>query len=67
MYRWDFVRLNNSLVTIFEKSINALFSRDLEKAEKIFMELKDIRKAHNDLSAELLQPGNVQSAILQKQ
>lgn len=62
----DFVRLNNSLVTIFEKSMNALFTRDLEKAENIFMELKDIRKAHTDLSGELLQPGNVQSAILQK-
>ncbi|TRZ87740.1 MAG: phosphate uptake regulator PhoU [Methanosarcinales archaeon] len=62
----DFIRLNNSTVTIFEKSMNALFTRDLDKAEKIFMELKDIRKAHTDLSAELLQPGNVQSAILQK-
>ncbi len=62
----DFVRLNNSLVTIFEKSMNALFTRDIEKAEKIFMELKDIRKAHTDLSGELLHPGNVQSTILQK-
>ncbi len=34
----DFIRLNNSLVTIFEKSMNALFTRDLEKAENIFME-----------------------------
>lgn len=62
----DFVRLNNSLVTIFEKSMNALFTRDIEKAEKIFMELKDIKKAHTDLSGELLLPGNVKSAILQK-
>lgn len=62
----DFVRLNNSLVTIFEKSMNALFTRDIEKAEKIFMELKEIRKAHTDISGELLHPGNVQSAILQK-
>jgi len=62
----DLVRLNKSLVTIFEKSMNALFTRDLENAEKIFLELKDIRKAHTDLSGELIHPGNVQSAILQK-
>lgn len=61
----DFVEINNSLITIFEKSMNALFTRDIEKAEKIFMELKDIWKAHADLSGELLQPGNVRSALLQ--
>lgn len=62
----DFIRLNNSIAMIFEKSMSALFKRDLTLAEKIFLELKDIKKAHTDLSGELLQPGNVQSAILQK-
>jgi phosphate uptake regulator len=63
---YDFIRLNNVIVTIFEKSMNALFKRDLSLAEKIFSELKDIKKVHTDLSGGLLQPGNVQSAILQK-
>jgi phosphate uptake regulator len=61
-----FVGLNNSLVIIFEQSINALFARDLEKAEMIFLELKDTWKAHTELLGELLQPGNVKAAILQK-
>ena len=62
----DFVRLNNSIVAVFEKSMSALFTRDLTLAEKILQELKEIRKNHTDLSSQLLQPGNVQSAILQK-
>jgi len=62
----EFMELNDHTVTIFEKSMNALFSRDVAMAEKIFQELKVIKKAHSDILNELLQPGNIQSAILQK-
>ncbi|MDD1745081.1 MAG: phosphate uptake regulator PhoU [Candidatus Methanoperedens sp.] len=62
----DFIELNHRTVTIFEKSMNALFARDDAMAEKIFQELKEIKKVHSDILNELLQPGNIQSAILQK-
>jgi phosphate uptake regulator len=62
----DFIKLNNSIVTIFEKSVQALFTRNHELAEKIFQELKEIKKYHSDISNELLQPRDIQSAILQK-
>ena len=62
----DFIKLNSSIVMTFEKSVQALFTRNHELAEKIFQELKEIKKAHSDISNELLQPKNIQSAILQK-
>ncbi|MDP2845245.1 MAG: phosphate uptake regulator PhoU [Candidatus Methanoperedens sp.] len=62
----DFIKLNSSIVMTFEKSVHALFTRNHELAEKIFQELKEIKKNHSDISNELLQPKNIQSAILQK-
>jgi len=62
----DFIKLNNSIVTIFEKSVQALFTRDNELAENIFQELKDIKKTHSDISNQLLHPKDIQSAILHK-
>ncbi len=62
----DFIKLNSAIVTIFEKSVQALFTRNHELAEKIFQELKEIKSSHSDISNELLQPKNIQSAILQK-
>ncbi len=62
----DFIKLNSSIVLTFEKSVHALFTRNHELAEKIFQELKEIKKTHSDISNELLQPKNIQSAILQK-
>ncbi|MCZ7355308.1 MAG: AbrB/MazE/SpoVT family DNA-binding domain-containing protein [Candidatus Methanoperedens sp.] len=62
----DFVNLNISIAAIFEKSVNSLFTRDHATAEKIFQELKEIKKSLSNLSNELLQPKNIQSAILQK-
>ncbi len=62
----DFIKLNSSVVLTFEKSVQALFTRNHVTAEKIFQELKEIKKSHSDLSNELLQPQNIQSAILQK-
>ncbi len=62
----DFIELNKSIVMAFEKSVQALFARDNEMAERIFQELKEIRKSHSDLSNQLLAPKDIQSAILQK-
>ncbi|MCZ7399865.1 MAG: AbrB/MazE/SpoVT family DNA-binding domain-containing protein [Candidatus Methanoperedens sp.] len=62
----DFIKLNSSVVLTFEKSVHALFTRNNAMAEKIFQELKEIKKSHSDISNELLQPQNIQSAILQK-
>jgi len=62
----EFIKLNGSTVVIFEKSVNALFTRDHMEAEKIFQELKDLKKSHYDISNELLQPDDIQSAILLK-
>lgn len=62
----DFIKLNNNIVVIFEKSIDALFTRNHVIAEKIFQELKEIKKYHAEISNELLLPRDIQSAILQK-
>lgn len=62
----DFIKLNNSTIAIFEKSVDSLFSRNISLAEKIFQELKDVKKTHSDISNSLFQPENIQSAILQK-
>ena len=62
----DFIKLNNSTITIFEKSVNSLFSRNIQMAEKIFPELKERTKVHYDISNKIFQQKNIQSAILQK-
>ncbi len=62
----DFIKLNSNIVLTFEKSVQALFTRNHVLAEKIFQELKEIKKSHSDVSNELLEPKNLQSAILQK-
>ncbi len=62
----DFIDITNSTVTIFEKSIQALFTRDDEKAEIVFHELKKIEKSHSDISKGLFKIENIQSAILIK-
>lgn len=62
----EFIKLNNSTIAIFEKSVDSLFSRNISLAEKIFQELKEFKKTHSDISNKLLQPENIQSAILQK-
>ncbi|VVB92933.1 PhoU domain protein [uncultured archaeon] len=64
----DFVKLNSSIVLIFEKSVDALFTRNHVLAEKIFQELKEINEFHSAISNELLQSKgkNIESAILQK-
>lgn len=62
----DFIKLNNEIILIFEKSMDALFTRNQEKAEIIFHELRSVKKSHVEISNELLQPKNIQSAILQK-
>lgn len=62
----EFIKLNNSTIVIFEKSVNSLFSRNISLAEKIFQELKEVKKTHSDISNRLLKPENIQCAILQK-
>ena len=62
----EFIKLNKSTIAIFEKSVDSLFSRNITSAEKIFQELKEVKKTHSDISNRLLQPENIQSAILQK-
>ena len=64
----DFIKLNNSIIVIFEKSVDALFTRNHVLAEKIFQELKEINEFHSAISNELLQSNdkNIESAILKK-
>jgi phosphate uptake regulator len=62
----EFIKLNIRTIAIFEKSVDSLFSRNISLAEKIFQELKEVKKTHSDISNRLLQPENIQSAILQK-
>jgi phosphate uptake regulator len=62
----EFIKLNISTIAIFEKSVDSLFSRNISLAEKIFQELKEVKKTHSDISNRLLHPENIQSAILLK-
>ena len=61
-----FIKLNSSTVGVFEKSVQSLFNRSHAEAEKILQELKDLKKSHSDIANELLQPKNIQAAIVQK-
>jgi phosphate uptake regulator len=62
----NFIDITNSTVTTFEKSIQALFTRDDEKAEIVFHELKKIEKSHSDISKGLFNIEDIQYAILMK-
>jgi phosphate uptake regulator len=62
----QYIDLTNNTVTTFEKSIQALFIRDDEKAEIVFHELKKIEKSQSDISKGLFEIEDIQSAILMK-
>lgn len=62
----EYIKLVDNIAIIFEKSFQALIARDGESAERVFRELKDIVKYHSDISKELFNIEDIQSAILQK-
>jgi phosphate uptake regulator len=62
----DFIELTNSIVTTFEKSVQALFTRNNEMAETVFHELKKIETSQSDISKGLFKIKDIQSAILVK-
>jgi len=62
----DFIDLNNNVVATFEKAVQSLFTRNDEKAETVFHELKKVEKSQTDISNELFKIDDIQSAILMK-
>jgi phosphate uptake regulator len=62
----EFIDLTSNVVTTFEKSIQALFTRSDEMAETVFHELKKVEKSQSDVSKELFKIEDIQSAILMK-
>ena len=62
----DFIEITYSIVTIFEKSVQALFTRNNELAETVFQELKKIEKSQSDISKGLFKIEDIQAAILVK-
>jgi phosphate uptake regulator len=62
----DFIDITHSIVTIFEKSVQALFTRNNEMAETVFQELKKIEKSQSDISKGLFKIEDIQAAILMK-
>jgi phosphate uptake regulator len=62
----EFIDLTNNMVATFEKSIQALFTRNGEMAETVFHELKKVEKSQSDISKELFKIEDIQSAILIK-
>ncbi|MCX9014197.1 MAG: AbrB/MazE/SpoVT family DNA-binding domain-containing protein [Candidatus Methanoperedens sp.] len=62
----EFIKLNNNVAVIFEKSFQALFTKNYAMADMIFHERNEIKSSHSDFSNHLLMTGNVPSAILQK-
>ena len=62
----EFIDLTNNMVVTFEKSIQALFTRNGEMAETVFNELKKVGKSHSDISKELFKIEDIQSAIIMK-
>jgi len=62
----DFIDITYSIVTIFEKSVQALFTRNNELAETVFQELKKIEKSQSDISKGLFKIEEIQAAILVK-
>ncbi|MFZ3383825.1 MAG: PhoU domain-containing protein [Candidatus Methanoperedens sp.] len=61
-----FIDITKNIVTTFEKSVQALFTRNDEMAELVFHELKKIEQSHSDISKELFKIEDIQSAILMK-
>jgi phosphate uptake regulator len=62
----EIINLTNNIAATLEKSVQALFSRNHEMAEILFEELKKIEKNHSDISKELFNRNNIQSAMLEK-
>ncbi|VVB89791.1 PhoU domain protein [uncultured archaeon] len=62
----EFIDLTNDVVATFEKSVQALFTRNDEMAETVFDELKKVEKSHSDISKGLFKIEDIQSAILMK-
>lgn len=62
----EYIALTNSIVVTFERSVQALFTRNHETAEIVFHELKNIEKSRSDISKGLFKIEKIQSAILQK-
>lgn len=62
----DFIGLTNNVAATFEKSIQALFTRNDEIAENVFHELKKVKKSQSDISKELFNIKDIQSAIFMK-
>ncbi|VVB56357.1 PhoU domain protein [uncultured archaeon] len=62
----EFIDITKDIVATFEKSVQALFTRNDEMAELVFHELKKIEKSHSDISKELFKIEDIQSAILMK-
>jgi phosphate uptake regulator len=62
----EFIDLTNNMVATFEKSVQALFTRNGEMAETVFNELKKVEKSQSDISKELFKIEDIQSAILMK-
>ncbi|MDW7727386.1 MAG: phosphate uptake regulator PhoU [Candidatus Methanoperedens sp.] len=62
----DFIKLNNDVSVIFEKSFNALFTKNYALADTIFHERDELKKVLSGFSDYLLLTGNVPSALMQK-
>ncbi|MCZ7403120.1 MAG: AbrB/MazE/SpoVT family DNA-binding domain-containing protein [Candidatus Methanoperedens sp.] len=62
----DFIDITYSIVTTFEKSVQALFTRNNELAETVFQELKNIEKSQSEISKGLFKIEDIQAAILVK-
>ncbi len=62
----EFMELTSNVVATFEKSIEALFTRNDEIAETVFYELKKVEKSQSDISKELFNVEDIQAAILMK-
>lgn len=62
----EFIDITEDIVATFEKSVQALFTRNGEMAEMVFHELKKVEKSHSDISKRLFEIEDIQSAILEK-
>ncbi|NJD53402.1 MAG: AbrB/MazE/SpoVT family DNA-binding domain-containing protein [Candidatus Methanoperedens sp.] len=62
----EFIDITEDIVATFEKSVQALFTRNGEMAEIVFHELKKVEKSHSDISKRLFEIEDIQSAILEK-
>ncbi len=62
----DFINLFNNVIATFEKSIQALFKRNDRMAEIVFHDLKKFEISLTDVSKQLFEIRDIQSAILIK-